>query len=70
MARYATESRACLNQPALTQPVRVFGVMMIMYKVGTPFLLELNNVVCEIFLDQAMRRWSGRAIGLFRPGIR
>jgi hypothetical protein len=39
VARYATESRACLIQPALTQPVRVFGVMMIMYKVGTPFLL-------------------------------
>jgi hypothetical protein len=38
VARYATESRACLNQPVLTQPVRVFGVMMIMYKVGTPFL--------------------------------
>ena len=40
MARYATESRACLNEPASTQPVRIFGVMMIMYKVGTPFLLS------------------------------
>jgi len=68
VARYATESRACLNQPALTQPVRVFGVMMIMYKVGTPFRSS-NNVVSEIFRDQVMHGWPGRAIGLFRPGI-
>ncbi|HEY6682082.1 MAG TPA: hypothetical protein VI030_03855, partial [Propionibacteriaceae bacterium] len=40
VARYATESRASLTQPASTQPVRVFGVMMIMYKVSTPFLLS------------------------------
>ena len=43
---------------------------MIMYKVGTPLPSRLNNMVCEIFLDQGMRGWSGRAIGLFRPGIR
>jgi len=36
---------------------------------GHPLPAELNNVVCEIFLDQVMRRWSGRAIGLSRPGI-
>ena len=66
MARYATESRVSLTQPASALPVRIFGVIVIMYKVSTPFPSRPNILVGEIFLDQAMQCRSGRAIGLSR----
>jgi hypothetical protein len=37
-ARYVAQTGVVLNQPVSAWPVSVVGVIMIMYKVGTPSL--------------------------------
>ena len=64
MARYATESRVRATPPALALPVRVFGVIAIMYKVNTPFHLCSRSLVSpEIFPDQIRYCCWGTATG-------
>ena len=70
MARYAMLSRGAFTQSALAQLSRAFGVIMIMYKVSTSSLAVATKSPRDVFLDQTRQPSLGRAIGLFRGGIR
>ncbi len=69
-ARYIVQTGVVLNQPVSARPVSSVGIIMIMYKAGTPSLFSRFRVLVGRFLIKSREPTLGCAIGLFARGIR